>query len=32
MLYEDPERGLLRGRHRDVFRACVAGFRGDWHA
>ncbi len=29
-LYEEPERGLLRGRHRDVFRACVAGFRGDW--
>jgi AcrR family transcriptional regulator len=29
-LYEEPERGLLRSRHRDVFRACVAGFRGDW--
>ena len=29
-LYEDAERELLRSRHRDVFRACVAGFRGDW--
>ena len=31
-LYEEPERELLRARHRDVFRACVAGFRGDWRA
>jgi AcrR family transcriptional regulator len=31
-LYEDPEREVLRGRHRDVFRACVAGFRGDWRS
>jgi AcrR family transcriptional regulator len=29
-LYEGQERELLRSRHRDVFRACVAGFRGDW--
>ena len=29
-LYEGPERELLRSRHRGVFRACVAGFRGDW--
>jgi AcrR family transcriptional regulator len=29
-LYEEPERELLRARHRDVFRACVAGFRGAW--
>jgi len=29
-LYEGPERELLRDRHRDVFRACVAGFRGAW--
>jgi AcrR family transcriptional regulator len=29
-IYEEPERGLLRSRHRAVFRACIAGFRGDW--
>ena len=29
-VYEEPERELLRSRHRDVFRAYVAGFRGDW--
>ena len=31
-LYEEQERELLRARHRDVFRACVAGFRGDWRS
>jgi AcrR family transcriptional regulator len=30
--YEDPERELLRRRHRDIFRAYVAGFKGDWRA
>lgn len=29
-LYEDPERELLRSRHRAVFTAYVAGFRCDW--
>ena len=29
-LYEDPERGLLRNRHRAVFKAYVAGFGSDW--
>ena len=29
-LYDDPERELLRSRHRAVFRAYVAGFRSDW--
>lgn len=29
-LYEDPERELLRSRHRGIFRAYVAGFRSDW--
>jgi hypothetical protein len=29
-VYEEPERELLRSRHRDVFCAYVAGFRGDW--
>jgi AcrR family transcriptional regulator len=28
--YEDPERELLRSRHRDIFRAYVAGFKSDW--
>lgn len=31
-LYEGPEREALRRRHRAVFRAFVAGFRGDWNA
>jgi hypothetical protein len=31
-LYEDPEREVLRSRHRAVFRAYVAGFRSDWTA
>lgn len=31
-LYEDPEREVLRSRHRAVFRAYVAGFRTDWRA
>lgn len=29
-MYEDPERELLRSRHRDIFRAYVAGFQSDW--
>ena len=29
-LYEDPEREVLRSRHRAVFKAYVAGFRSDW--
>lgn len=29
-MYEDPERQVLRSRHRAVFRAYVAGFRSDW--
>jgi AcrR family transcriptional regulator len=29
-LYDDPEREVLRSRHRDIFRAYVAGFRSDW--
>ena len=26
----DPEREVLRSRHRGIFRAYVAGFRSDW--
>ncbi|NLE22579.1 MAG: TetR/AcrR family transcriptional regulator [Actinobacteria bacterium] len=29
-MYEDPERSVLRSRHRAIFRAYVAGFRSDW--
>jgi len=29
-LYEDPEREVLRSRHRAVFKAYVAGFGSDW--
>ncbi len=29
-VYDDPERELLRSRHRAVFRAYVAAFRSDW--
>ena len=29
-VYDPAERELLRSRHRAVFRACVAGFGGDW--
>jgi AcrR family transcriptional regulator len=29
-VYDEPEREVLRSRHRAVFRAYVAGFRSDW--
>ena len=29
-MYEDPERELLRSRHRAIFRAYVNGFKSDW--
>jgi AcrR family transcriptional regulator len=29
-MYGDPERGVLRSRHRAIFRAYVNGFRGGW--
>ncbi len=29
-MYEDPERAILRSRHRAIFRAYVAGFKSDW--
>jgi len=29
-MYGDPERELLRSRHRGIFRAYVTGFRSDW--
>ncbi|MGE5230031.1 MAG: TetR/AcrR family transcriptional regulator [Deltaproteobacteria bacterium] len=31
-IYDDPEREVLRSRHRAVFRAYVAGFGSDWTA
>ena len=31
-VYADREREMLRSRHRAIFRACVAGFKGDWTA
>ncbi len=30
-MYGDPERQILRSRHRAVFRAYVAGFKSDWN-
>jgi AcrR family transcriptional regulator len=29
-MYGDPERQVLRSRHRGIFHAYVAGFRSDW--
>jgi AcrR family transcriptional regulator len=31
-VYAEREREMLRSRHRAIFRACVAGFKGDWTA
>lgn len=32
VVYAEREREMLRRRHRAIFRACVAGFSGDWTA